>query len=417
MNHRTYKVLREKQLGLSLIELMVALLIGLLLLGGLIQIFSSTRTNFRVQTSLNFMQENLRVAASEIGYSLRMAGHFHTIAQPRTINVPTGTSLIGTVANTAATAQADVLSVGPSAATVDCGVESWAVGLQGFEGAATDPTTGGCLPGYMPNTDVFAVTYLRPLYTGPVALGVLTPPVANQLYGLVFDIKDKEIGTSQGGLIGTTAADLTAAITTAALYHDPDTVQGKRAIARNGTGDQARLKRTAAMMPLELELYYIRACSVALADGTCAAAGAADGGRPQPTLVRVRRNLNNMVREALVEGVEQMQIEYSASGCGRYMNATAVAAWGAGDGCSGTYTLAGRWQRVLNARVQLVSRSNEIDPAVNDAGPYNLSGDTPTYNPSVGTVTTLLPQNGRYRRALLVVNGQPRNATRPLPAP
>jgi type IV pilus assembly protein PilW len=405
---------RKLQSGLSLIELMVALLIGLLLLGGLIQIFSSTRTNFRVQTSLNFMQENLRVAASEVGYSLRMAGFFHTIAAPRAVVAASG-SLVGTVGNIEAISEADVLTVGPSVAAVDCNVLSWTIGLQGFEGAATDPT-GSCLNGYLPNTDAFAVTYLRPRFVGPAPTGVgaaptgvLDTPVANQIYGLIFDIKDKEIGTSQGGLIGTTT-DLTDAIARSALYYDSSTVAGRRGRDKNGTGVQNILKRTAAMMPLELEIYYIRACSVVGADGSCPAD--ADGGNPQPTLVRLRRVLNVMTAEALVEGVEQMQIEYSASGCGTYLNATGIAAW---TGCAGTYANdASRWQRVLNARVRLLSRSNEPDPAFNDVGPYNLSADTNAYNPST---VTQLPRNQRYRRALLAINGQPRNATRPLPAP
>ena len=62
--------------GVSLIELMIAMVIGLILLLGLIQVFSASRVAYQVSEGLARVQENGRFAMDFLQRDLRMAGHF-----------------------------------------------------------------------------------------------------------------------------------------------------------------------------------------------------------------------------------------------------------------------------------------------------------------------------------------------------
>jgi len=63
----------KKQAGLSLIELMIAILIGLFLTAGLIELFTHSKQTYRVQDELSRLQENARFAMQTISRDLRMA--------------------------------------------------------------------------------------------------------------------------------------------------------------------------------------------------------------------------------------------------------------------------------------------------------------------------------------------------------
>lgn len=65
----------NRQHGLSLIEIMVALVISLFLLAGLLQMFISTRQSARIQENLSRVQENGRYAIDYLGRVIRLAGY------------------------------------------------------------------------------------------------------------------------------------------------------------------------------------------------------------------------------------------------------------------------------------------------------------------------------------------------------
>ena len=62
------------QSGLSLIELMVAIVIGLILLSGVFTIFMSNKQSYRVQENMGRVQENGRFAIDIMARTLRMTG-------------------------------------------------------------------------------------------------------------------------------------------------------------------------------------------------------------------------------------------------------------------------------------------------------------------------------------------------------
>lgn len=68
-------LLKHRQRGLTLIEIMVALVISLFLLAGLLQLFIGTRQSARVQENLSRVQENGRYAIDFIGRIARLTGY------------------------------------------------------------------------------------------------------------------------------------------------------------------------------------------------------------------------------------------------------------------------------------------------------------------------------------------------------
>lgn len=64
-----------RQRGLSLVELMIASLLGLLLMGGIIQLFLSSNATYRVQEGLSRVQETGRYAIDRLAYDIRLAGY------------------------------------------------------------------------------------------------------------------------------------------------------------------------------------------------------------------------------------------------------------------------------------------------------------------------------------------------------
>src|SRR5689334_6383420 len=73
---------RRQQIGMTLIELMVALAIGAFLMLGAITVFMQSRTAFRVTENMSRLQENARFALDSMEPDIRMA-HFWGLT-PRT---------------------------------------------------------------------------------------------------------------------------------------------------------------------------------------------------------------------------------------------------------------------------------------------------------------------------------------------
>ncbi len=79
--------MQRHQTGFSLIEMMVAMTISAILLAGVVEIFASSKTTYRIQENLSRVQENGRFALDFLTREMRMAGY-------------TGCSSFGPVTNT-----------------------------------------------------------------------------------------------------------------------------------------------------------------------------------------------------------------------------------------------------------------------------------------------------------------------------
>ena len=81
-----------KQQGMTLIEIMISLLIGVFLIGGVLQIFINARQTYRMQENLSGMQENGRFALSFLGNDIRMADFRECPTVPSVATAVVGTN-------------------------------------------------------------------------------------------------------------------------------------------------------------------------------------------------------------------------------------------------------------------------------------------------------------------------------------
>ncbi len=70
------KTMHSRQLGLSLVEIMVALVISLFLIGGVIQVYLGNKAAYRFADASARIQENARFALDSITTDARLAGFF-----------------------------------------------------------------------------------------------------------------------------------------------------------------------------------------------------------------------------------------------------------------------------------------------------------------------------------------------------
>jgi type IV pilus assembly protein PilW len=114
---------RHTQLGVSMVELMVALLLGLFLMGGLVGLVQSNKRAFGSQNELSQLQDAERLAMTMMNDVVEQAGYFpdptvntQTSALPAAGAFAVGQSLTGTYS---AAAPGDTLSVRYTTATGD----------------------------------------------------------------------------------------------------------------------------------------------------------------------------------------------------------------------------------------------------------------------------------------------------------
>ncbi len=75
-----------RQTGLSLIELMIAMVVGLILMAGALSIFISSRQGYGVNTAISHVQESGRFALGFIRNDVRMAGYMGCATSAQVVN-------------------------------------------------------------------------------------------------------------------------------------------------------------------------------------------------------------------------------------------------------------------------------------------------------------------------------------------
>lgn len=366
--------------GFSLIEMMVALVLGALLVAGMISLFSSNRQAYQIQSGDNFLQQNLRFAEDRLGWSLRMAdfwGGDSVNAGNLTVNstAPAVVTALGKCDGNWATA------VNP--ATTGGG------GVYGYDGASAFPFDATCIGGsanYAPGTPVLVVRYADPqaLPPGPAVSG-FAPAESSTISGSPSQVFVLSVPSSSAQLFAGTppSTNIPGLHRYAYAYH--------------------------------VDMYYVQPCDVYATGTTCSAA--ADGGRPLPTLMRLSLQSDGTLKsEPVVDGIEQIDFEYGVvvdpSGAQQtptYKSATAV-------------TNAGLWNKVVSVRVSMVAVNPNRDtkvPHVQTFALGTLGNCTYTINngstPTLTGCTNLAPYGDnpwQYARASQTFVVQLRNQAR-----
>ena len=72
----------SRQTGMTLVEVMIAMLLGVFLMGGVLQVFASSRQTYRVHEATSRMQENGRMALEVLSRDIRMADFWGCASDP-----------------------------------------------------------------------------------------------------------------------------------------------------------------------------------------------------------------------------------------------------------------------------------------------------------------------------------------------
>lgn len=366
-----YKHPKKFNSGMSLIELLIALVLGMTLAAGVIQIYVGSTTTERSQEARLRMQEGGRFGINFLSQEIRMAGYLGCLG-----------SIEGTSAN-------DLLDGAPASFQ-----PAW--GIQGWEAAGTAPgdvsastldvaevatnsgewSTGDAnivMPVFnaVPNSDIVRV------WGGSGSAGTVStitqgsPPTITAETNTGIDANDfilisdcEQVDIAQACVVVADGAPATTSTITLATGCNPGNVNG----ATITSATQAAA--LAEVIKLEGTIFYVGKRG-----------GTADN---PPALFRAQLAANGTLAapEELVEGVESMQILYGVN-TDEDFRSTADAYLPA--------NLVTEWQDVISVRITLLLQAIE-DATVPQPQAYTFNGVV--YDGAGGA----LPEDRRVRR-------------------
>lgn len=351
---------KRAQAGFSLVEMMIALVLGLIVVAGLIQVLLANKKSFQIQQSNNYLQQNVRFAVDRIGWSLRMTD-FWGGNRPSIITGAPGVTAKG---NCTAAWILDVKNA-----------------TYGYDGGSTFPLAS-CVDDadYVKGSDVLVTRYADPDGMDPAAASTISSK-PKQVY-LV-----SAIGQQAALFFGGDAVPQTPPATAIGRY----------------------------VYPYHLDMYYLRPCSDPSGGTDTSHCDAADdNGSPIPTLMRMSlASDGTLAAEPLVEGVEQLQFEYGINGTDPSV-IMPVSYKSAKD------MSADEWARVITVRLGMVALSNQRDISIPHTGTFAIGNCSYTISSGSTTVTgcsnftVAQSQPWQFNRSAVSQIIQVRNRTRQL---
>ncbi len=266
---------RTPERGFSLVELMIAMVLGLLVIGGTVTVFGGASRSARLNEALSTLQANARFALDSVTADLRMAG-FRGCADPSRAALLVGAANPPTT-NLEATA-----------------VSGWLVGASGWTPAAPagyTPPAAGEAGAPVPGTHALRLQYAAlPGY--PLASSMSGPADDLSVTGTVNDLRENDFAVVANCNAAELFAvgNLTRGSGTATLEPAAQLSQAWHAAAEPSA--------TSVVMPFVDALYYV-----------------GDTGRTNATGDAIRALYlqgfpHDVAPLELVEGVEQMRLEF-----------------------------------------------------------------------------------------------------------
>ena len=352
----------RRQRGMTLIEFMVTITIGMIMVAALATLIADQSGNRAEVDRAGRMIENGRYGIRAMTDDLQLAGYWGELNGPPQTTTP------------------DLPGVcdAPTPAKV---MEATRFHVQGLDGSTTVPS---CLPDYLANTDVLVVRHADPdtssLETTPGTVDFAK--LTNKIYYVQTGLNSS--GSAFTSLVGISVDQTTDAAAFNLMKKDKTT--------------PAKVRRVVA------RIYYVARCSVQ-ASGSC---DSGDGGNPIPTLkmrelgIDSSGNAGWTTPVTIAEGIENMQVDYGVDSNGD--GSVEVLAGANTDASSGyasaSYIAASSgvgnepkdvWQNVLAVKIHLLARSLETSPGHTDDKTYSLG--------SGGVVT---PTQTGYKRHVFV---------------
>jgi type IV pilus assembly protein PilW len=351
-NQHSLGLRRPAEAGVTLIELMVALLLGLILIGGAIQVFVSNRAAYAFNEGFSRLQENGRFALDTIDYHARLAGYlgclsgvtiFNNLDDPAEVPFNLAEGLIGYEAD--GTAPDETFAAADSNPANSDDTTDWTPTLP-------DELDNSVIPG----SDVLIVRHVNPSsyallspFSSATLVSAIAPDDAFQNGDIAVASDCQKASVFQVTAVAGAAGDIT-------LAHTATGTPGNAA----GTADW------------DTDQQYAAGAQVARAETWAFYVGASDAGPPalfqQRLVVDPMATTASFEREEVVEAVETMQVRYGVDtnldgAIDRYDTAADVA----------------DWARVVAVRVAIVTRSPEEYGTEVDGANYVV--DDTIFNP------------------------------------
>lgn len=344
---------RSRQQGLSLIELLISMAIGLLILAGLVTMFVNSSANQRELQRSSIRIENGRYAMDTLTQDLHHAGYygqFFLNVVPATLQDPCDTTFA--VITTAGAYPVQAYAAASATTRPDLSATTCTAILSNILSNAN----------LKPGNDVLVV---RRANTAPLAVGNVA--VSNEIY-LQSNALEAAFQVGSGAAISATST------------------------ADGGTATIQNVAKTAAaeIRKFHVHIYFVAPCSRPSGGGNVCTGAGDDDGNPLPTLKRLELGVvGGATQFALVpiaEGIEHFQMSY---GLDTLPVAVNTATNLKGDGVPEIFTRAPTLVQhadIMDAQVSLLARNND---------PTQGFTDTKTYQ--VGTLS-LGPFNDQYKR-------------------
>jgi type IV pilus assembly protein PilW len=354
------KNLKQNQNGMSLIELLIAMLIGILMLTAAIGMLVSNKRIYKEQNEMGRLQENARFAIELLTNDIRMAGYAGCVDDISLLS--NSTTNAGTTTN----------------------LHNYTNPIEGINGKTATST-------WMPSTsteartnitngtDSFTVRYLDPILSQ-----------LNFTSGSTMGSTTAAIPVTCTNSIGTTENCSTSHITPNENLAITDCGTGDIFIATGSTANTithgATLSKTyddsAQISRYVTTRYYI---------GT--SANTNHTGDTVPALYRYTSVAGAATTQELIEGVERMEILYGVD-----TNADSVPDSYLAAGAAGL-TTSGNWGNVISVRIAILVRT------INEN--FNINEDTNTY--TLLDAAAYDPADEHLRRRVFTTTVQIRN--------
>lgn len=363
------------QAGLSMIELMIAITIGLLILAGLVTVFANA-SNAQHELRRTAQQiENGRYAIDVLTQDLQLAGfwgHFRKYTTP---------------------------SVLPDPCSVDATDLKNAMGLPVQGSAAADKDTAPTPPGtcatLLPAANLALgsdILVVRRAHTDIPATG---SAVAGEHY-VQANPSDVavQIGAAGGGSCTLNAAGVASTIFRRCSIPAASDICGTGVLPCATGGSPAAFVRK-----YEVHVYFVAPCNVPTGGGSICTGASDDNGRPIPTLKRLELSAGTFRVVPLAEGVEYMKVSYgvddtSTAGTNVKNSETELV----GDGSPDRYVHApslADFSNAVTARVDLLVRNPEPSSGYSDPKTYHLGVAD---GAAVTALFPITPSQPQYRR-------------------
>ncbi len=279
MKHKIFKL----QSGFTLIEVLVAMALGVFLSAGVIQIFIANKQTYNMQEALSRVQENARFSTDFLGYEIRHAGFLGCLSK----GVDFHTDI-------------DVSKYSDSE-VVEAFSFTGSDGLQGYDGITSLSSgddlydlgirVGTAAGNLLSGTDALVLRGVKACSGGEVVVvgSAASTAQVKIVNATTCDIKQNDpvvISDCQN-------ADLFG------VSNNPQSGGGSADTLAHGSNRNLTPKLSKTYGP-DAAIYKYRMAALYIGQGAFG----------QPSLYRLRLAGSSLVREELVEGVEDMQILY-----------------------------------------------------------------------------------------------------------